>query len=132
MGYGSSCKFPTKTGAVQWPITRSFSMDCFVGGLGRKPQRRRPRSLLLATRGRPARASAVAATVAATSLTTVSRDSGRTHLRKEKGRSLTEATAFVPNVTECYIQVTLCCFSGILRSGKVLMVFFGYGDLSML
>ena len=47
-------------------------------------------------------------------------------------RSLTEATAFVPNVTECYIQVTLRCFSGILRSGKVLMVFFGYGDLSML
>ena len=44
----------------------------------------------------------------------------------------TEATAFVPNVTECYIQVTLRCFSGILRSGKVLMVFFGYGDLSML
>jgi len=63
---------------------------------------------------------------------TWSRDSGRTRLRKEKGRSLTEATAFVPNVTECYIQVTLRCFSGILRSGKVLMVFFGYGDLSML
>jgi len=26
-------------------------MDCLVGGLGQKPQRRRPRSLLLATRG---------------------------------------------------------------------------------
>jgi hypothetical protein len=71
VGYGTSCKFPTKTGAVQWPITHSFSMDCFVGGLGRKPQRHRPRSLLLATRGRLARASPAAAAAAATSLTTV-------------------------------------------------------------
>jgi len=38
-GYGSSCRFPTKSGAAQEPITRSFSMDCFAGGLGRKPQK---------------------------------------------------------------------------------------------
>ncbi|KAF8720365.1 hypothetical protein HU200_023865 [Digitaria exilis] len=37
MGFGSSCRFPTKT--AQEPITRSFSMDCFAGGLGRKPQK---------------------------------------------------------------------------------------------
>jgi len=46
--------------------------------------------------------------------------------------SLTEATAFAPNVMECYIQVTLHSFDGILRSGKISMVFSGYGDLSML
>jgi hypothetical protein len=34
---------------------------------------------------------------------TWSRGSGRTHLRMEKERSLTEVTAFAPNVTECYI-----------------------------
>ena len=38
-GYGRSCRFPTKSGAAQEPITRSFSMDCFAGGLGRKPQK---------------------------------------------------------------------------------------------
>ena len=43
-----------------------------------------------------------------------------------------EATTFAPNVTECYIQVTLHSFDGILRSGKISMVFSGYGDLSML
>ncbi|CAD6202069.1 unnamed protein product [Miscanthus lutarioriparius] len=43
VGYGSSCRFPTKTGAAaQEPITRSFSMDCFAGGLGRKPQTKEP------------------------------------------------------------------------------------------
>lgn len=37
MGHGiSSCRFP-KTGAEQEPIRRSFSMDCFLGDLGRKP-----------------------------------------------------------------------------------------------
>uniref|UniRef100_A0A0A9DDW0 Uncharacterized protein n=1 Tax=Arundo donax TaxID=35708 RepID=A0A0A9DDW0_ARUDO len=36
MGFGSSCRFPTKSGAAQEPITRSFSMDCFMGDLGRK------------------------------------------------------------------------------------------------
>ncbi|PVH33230.1 hypothetical protein PAHAL_9G603000 [Panicum hallii] len=39
VGYGSSCRFPTKSGAAQEPITRSFSMDCFAGGLGRKPHK---------------------------------------------------------------------------------------------
>ncbi|XP_062209113.1 RING-H2 finger protein ATL47-like [Phragmites australis] len=39
MGYGSSCRFPTKSGAAHELITRSFSMDCFAGGLGRKPQK---------------------------------------------------------------------------------------------
>ena len=39
---------------------------------------------------------------------------------------------FALNVTECYIQVTSHSFNGILRSDKILMVFFGYGDLSML
>ncbi|OEL35502.1 hypothetical protein BAE44_0003483 [Dichanthelium oligosanthes] len=39
MGFGSSCRFPTKTGVAQEPITRSFSMDCFAGGLGRKPHK---------------------------------------------------------------------------------------------
>jgi hypothetical protein len=43
VGYGSSCRFPTKTGAAaQEPITRSFSMDCFAGGLGRKPHTKEP------------------------------------------------------------------------------------------
>ncbi|TKV98186.1 hypothetical protein SEVIR_9G543100v4 [Setaria viridis] len=42
MGYGSSCRFPTKSGAAQEPITRSFSMDCFAGGLGRKPPQKDP------------------------------------------------------------------------------------------
>ena len=51
---------------------------------------------------------------------------------KEKGTSLTEAMAFAPNVTECYILVTLHSFDSILWSGKILMIFFGYGDLSML
>ena len=41
-GYGSSCRFPTKSGAAQEPITRSFSMDCFAGGLGRKPPQKEP------------------------------------------------------------------------------------------
>jgi hypothetical protein len=50
----------------------------------------------------------------------------------EKGRSLTEATASAPNVTECYILVRLHSLDGILRSGKILMVFSGDGDLSML
>ncbi|KAF0913778.1 hypothetical protein E2562_024642 [Oryza meyeriana var. granulata] len=36
MGHGSSCRFP-KSGAPQEPIRRSFSMDCFLGDLGRKP-----------------------------------------------------------------------------------------------
>ncbi|XP_062216782.1 RING-H2 finger protein ATL16-like [Phragmites australis] len=39
MGYGSSCRFPTKSGAAQEPITRSFSMDCFMDDRGRKPQK---------------------------------------------------------------------------------------------
>ncbi|KAL6901835.1 hypothetical protein ACP4OV_004711 [Aristida adscensionis] len=43
MGYGSSCRFPTKSGgaaaAAQGPITRSFSMDCFIGDHGRKPRK---------------------------------------------------------------------------------------------
>ncbi|TVU48361.1 hypothetical protein EJB05_07995, partial [Eragrostis curvula] len=42
MGYGSSCRFPaTKSGAAQdqLPITRSFSMDCFMGDPGRKPRK---------------------------------------------------------------------------------------------
>ncbi|PUZ42822.1 hypothetical protein GQ55_9G612600 [Panicum hallii var. hallii] len=39
VGYGSSCRFPTKSGTAQEPITRSFSMDCFAGGLGRKPHK---------------------------------------------------------------------------------------------
>ena len=56
---------------------------------------------------------------------------GSEHM-KEKGTSLTEAMAFAPNVTECYIQVTLHSFDGILRSGKISMVFSGYGDLSIL
>ncbi|CAD6340702.1 unnamed protein product [Miscanthus lutarioriparius] len=42
VGYGSSCRFPTKTGATQEPITHSFSMDCFAGGLGRRPQTKEP------------------------------------------------------------------------------------------
>jgi hypothetical protein len=42
MGYGSSCRFPAKSGAAQEPITRSFSMDCFAGGLGRKPPQKEP------------------------------------------------------------------------------------------
>jgi hypothetical protein len=62
----------------------------------------------------------------------LSRGSGHTQLRKEKERSSTETTAFAPNVTECYIQVMLHSFDGILRSGKVSMVFSRYGDLSML
>ncbi|KAG8073472.1 hypothetical protein GUJ93_ZPchr0006g43254 [Zizania palustris] len=38
MGHGSSCRFPPKTGgATQEPIRRSFSMDCFLADLGRKP-----------------------------------------------------------------------------------------------
>jgi alpha-glucosidase (family GH31 glycosyl hydrolase) len=45
---------------------------------------------------------------------------------------LTEATALAPNLTECYFQVTLYSFDGILWSGKVLIVFSGYDDLSML
>ncbi|CAN6314042.1 unnamed protein product [Urochloa humidicola] len=44
VGYGSSCRFPAtkQSGAAQEPITRSFSMDCFAGGLGRKPQPKEP------------------------------------------------------------------------------------------
>ncbi|CAL4937660.1 unnamed protein product [Urochloa decumbens] len=43
VGYGSSCRFPvTKSGTTQEPMTRSFSMDCFAGGLGRKPQLKEP------------------------------------------------------------------------------------------
>jgi hypothetical protein len=49
--------------------------------------------------------------------------------RTKKGRSLTEATPFAPNVTECSMQVTLHRLGGILRSCKVLMVFSGYGEL---
>ncbi|WVZ55492.1 hypothetical protein U9M48_006143 [Paspalum notatum var. saurae] len=41
-GYGSSCRFPASSKAAAAAaqderITRSFSMDCFAGGLGRKP-----------------------------------------------------------------------------------------------
>jgi hypothetical protein len=42
MGFGSSCRFPaTKSGASaqEPPITRSFSMDCFIGDMGRKPRK---------------------------------------------------------------------------------------------
>lgn len=43
MGFGSSCRFPAtnKSGgaAQQEPITRSFSMDCFIGDMGRKPRK---------------------------------------------------------------------------------------------
>jgi hypothetical protein len=60
-----------------------------------------------------------------------SRGSGHTHLKNKKGRSLTEATPFAPNLTECYMQVTLHRLDGILRSCKILMVFSGYGDLLM-
>lgn len=44
VGYGSSCRFPTKAApaVAQEPIARSFSMDCFAGGLGRKPQEKEP------------------------------------------------------------------------------------------
>ncbi|XP_040378285.1 RING-H2 finger protein ATL1-like [Oryza brachyantha] len=42
MGHGSSCRFP-KSGASQEPIRRSFSMDCFLGDLGRKPPPPPPR-----------------------------------------------------------------------------------------
>ncbi|GJN09072.1 hypothetical protein PR202_ga27043 [Eleusine coracana subsp. coracana] len=45
MEFGRSCRFPatTKSGgaAQQGPITRSFSMDCFVGDMGRKPPPRK-------------------------------------------------------------------------------------------
>ncbi|KAL6645494.1 hypothetical protein ACP70R_017102 [Stipagrostis hirtigluma subsp. patula] len=47
MGYGSSCRFPAKSGAAaaaQEPIRRSFSMDCFMGDLGRKPRKEQPGS----------------------------------------------------------------------------------------
>jgi hypothetical protein len=40
--FGSSCRFPaTKSGVAQEepPITRSFSMDSFIGDLGRKPRK---------------------------------------------------------------------------------------------
>lgn len=41
MGQGSSCRFPKheRSGVAQEPIRRSFSMDCFLGDLGRKPQK---------------------------------------------------------------------------------------------
>ena len=37
--------------------------------------------------------------------------------QRRRGRRLTEATAFAPNVTECYFQVTLHSFNAILRDG---------------
>ncbi|KAJ1298768.1 hypothetical protein BS78_01G479200 [Paspalum vaginatum] len=39
-----SCRFPASKAAAaqQEPITRSFSMDCFAGGLGRKPHNKEP------------------------------------------------------------------------------------------
>jgi hypothetical protein len=58
MGFGSSCRFPaTKSGASaqEPPITRSFSMDCFIGDIGRKP-RKEPRG----TEAGPSRADVVA------------------------------------------------------------------------
>jgi len=51
---------------------------------------------------------------------------------RRRGRRLTEVTAFAPNVTECYFQVTLHSFDAILRNGGLLMVFRGDGDLSMI
>ena len=51
--------------------------------------------------------------------------------QRRRGMRLTEATAFAPNVTECYFQVTLYSFDAILRNGGLLMVFRGNGDLSM-
>lgn len=41
MCHGSSCRFPKheRSGVAQEPIRRSFSMDCFLGDLGRKPQK---------------------------------------------------------------------------------------------
>ena len=51
--------------------------------------------------------------------------------QRRRGRRLTEATAFAPNVTECYFQVTLHSFGAILRNGGLLMVFRENGDLSM-
>ena len=71
VGYGSSYRFPTKTGAaVQEPITRSFSMAAQEPITASAESCRPRRLLLLAARGRPVRAMPAAA-AAVTSLTTV-------------------------------------------------------------
>jgi hypothetical protein len=41
-------------------------------------------------------------------------------------------TASVCTVTECYFEVMVHSFSGILRDGRLSMVFSEYRDLSML
>ena len=70
VGYGSSCRFPTKTGAaVQDPITRSFSMAAQEPITASTKSCRPRRLLLLAARGRALPNEAM--TVAVMSLTVV-------------------------------------------------------------
>jgi hypothetical protein len=48
-------------------------------------------------------------------------------------KCLTEGfTATGGTVTECHVKVTVHSFNGILRDGRLCMVFSGYRDLSML
>ncbi|CAN6296508.1 unnamed protein product [Urochloa humidicola] len=77
VGYGSSCRFPaTKTGAAQEPITRSFSMDCFAGGLGRNPQKEP--AVGTSEDAGPSRADAAAAVADSSSNAVADRGAGET------------------------------------------------------
>ncbi|GJN30314.1 hypothetical protein PR202_gb18609 [Eleusine coracana subsp. coracana] len=72
MGFGRSCRFPATTAksggaAQQGPITRSFSMDCFVGDMGRKPPRKEPTG---SSEAGPSRADLAAGSSSSSNLTT--------------------------------------------------------------
>ncbi|CAL4920785.1 unnamed protein product [Urochloa decumbens] len=77
-GYGSSCRFPAtkQSGGAQEPITRSFSMDCFAGGFGRKPQLKEPAGT--SEEAGPSRADAAAVAADSSSNVVAERGAGET------------------------------------------------------